>query len=135
MIRLTRRYRFCASHRLHSNSLTDAENDAVYGKCNHPFGHGHDYHLELTVSGKLDTRTGRLIDLERLDEVVRGRVLHHLDHRDLNSELPEFAALVPTTENLALVITARLKKDWNFTAGIESIRLQETKRNRFELKS
>ena len=134
-MKLTRCYRFCASHRLHSSALSEAENEQVYGKCNNPFGHGHDYVLELTVAGQRDERTGRLIDIEKLDRLVNHHLLSDLDHIDLNSEVPEFATLVPTSENLAIVIAARLRENWTFATRLDTIRLQETKRNRFELRS
>ena len=108
-IRLTRRYRFSSSHRLHSPLLSDAENRAVYGKCNNPHGHGHDYVLDVSVSGQPDPVTGRLMPLSHLDELVRRVILVPMDRRDLNSEIDEFAGLAPTTENLAIVVARRLE--------------------------
>ena len=138
MIRLTRRYRFCASHRLHAAGLSDAENRALYGKCNNPFGHGHDYALEVSVRGPVDAETGRAVDLTALDALVREQVLEPFDHRDLNAEIPAFAERVPTTENLALEIRSRLAGRWpqafpGAGPALDGIRIQETKRNRFEL--
>lgn len=138
MIRLTRRYRFCASHRLHAAGFSDAENRALYGKCNNPHGHGHDYVLEVSVRGRVDPESGRVADLAALDALVREQILEPFDHRDLNSEVPPFASRVPTTENLALEIQSRLEGRW---AGVfpvagprlERIRIQETKRNSLEL--
>lgn len=139
MIRLTRLYRFCASHRLHTERLNAAENQEVYGKCNNPHGHGHNYQLEVTVGGPLDRESGRIVDLPSLDGLVQAHVLDAFDHRDLNSEVPEFTSLVPTSENLALVIEQRLQKEWGsrFPGGwprLENVRLHETPRNRFDLK-
>ena len=137
MISLTRRYRFSSSHRLHSTALTDAENDETYGKCNHPYGHGHDYVLDVTVAGPLDPATGRIVDLTDLDRLVQQNVLEHFDHRDLNTEVPEFAALVPTSENVAIVIERRLQKSWDNNisgAVLENVHLHETRRNRFALR-
>jgi len=79
-MRLTRRYKFCASHRLHAAGLSDEENRAVYGKCNNPYGHGHDYVLEVCVKGPLDAETGRVVDVAVLDQLVTGGVLRDLDH-------------------------------------------------------
>lgn len=138
MIHLTRRYRFCSSHRLHSDRLSEAGNCAVYGKCNNPFGHGHNYVLEVSVRGPIDAASGRSADFAALDALVRERVLSAFDHRDLNGEVPAFTRLVPTTENLALEIRRRLGEHWPgaFPAPwpkLERIRVWETKRNSFEL--
>ena len=137
MIRLTRRYRFSASHRLHSAHLSEAENAQLYGKCNHPFGHGHDYVLDVSVAGPVDPQNGTAVLLPALDRLVDACVVSQFEHRDLNSEAPEFADLVPTSENLVRVIEDRLKSNWgaHFPSPwprLEKIRLQETKRNLFE---
>lgn len=137
-MRLTRRYRFSASHRLHSPALSDAENLSVYGKCNNPYGHGHDYVMDVTVRGELDPRLGRLMSVEQLDGFVRRTVVEPMAHRDLNTAVPEFAALVPTTENLARVAAARLAAAWPIAfpgsaALPEKVRIWETKRNIFEV--
>jgi 6-pyruvoyltetrahydropterin/6-carboxytetrahydropterin synthase len=138
MMTLTRRYRFSASHRLHAPSLAESENARIYGKCNNPYGHGHDYVLEVSVRGPLDEATGRIVDLDSLDALVRAEVLNAFDHRNLNLDAPGFADMVPTTENLAIEIRRRLAKAWEraFPAGapeLDRIRIQETKRNIFEL--
>jgi 6-pyruvoyltetrahydropterin/6-carboxytetrahydropterin synthase len=137
VIRLTRRYGFCASHRLHSDRLTEEANQELYGKCNNPHGHGHNYSLEITVAGTLDGKSGVLIRPGDLDAFVDECVLREIDHRHLNDDVAEFSALVPTSENLARVIENRLNKKWSgrFPAGLrlEKVRLQETRRNRFEL--
>ena len=139
MIRLTRRYRFCASHRLHSAGLSDAENRELYGKCNNPYGHGHDYALDVSVRGPLDSESGRVVDLAALDGLVREQIVDALDHRDLNKEVAAFAeGLVPTTENLAVEIRSRLASRWSQVfpgegLALDGIRIQETKRNRIEL--
>jgi 6-pyruvoyltetrahydropterin/6-carboxytetrahydropterin synthase len=137
MIRLTRRYGFCASHRLHSDALTEEANRELYGKCNNPHGHGHNYSLEITVAGTLAGNTGVLMRPGDLDAFVEEYILREMDHRHLNADVPEFSALVPTSENLAQVIENRLNKGWSgrFPGGprLEKVRLQETRRNRFEL--
>ena len=139
MIRVTRRYRFSASHRLHSDSLSEAENQDLYGKCNNPHGHGHDYVLEVMVAGPVDKNTGLAVSVTALDGLVNASILRDFDQHDLNSEIPEFRELVPTSENVARVIERRLNENWNthFAADgprLYNIRLHETKRNRFELK-
>src|SRR5271154_2107736 len=96
---LTRRYMFSASHRLHSDVMTAEENRATYGKCNNPYGHGHNYALEVTVSGLVDERTGMVCNLVDLDSFVQREILERFDQQNLNT-LPDFAAAVPTTENL-----------------------------------
>jgi len=137
MIRLTRRYRFSASHRLHSDRFSAAENADLYGKCNHPYGHGHDYVLEVSVTGPVDPKSGTAVLLPALDELVDKWIVQPFEHRDLNTEVPEFAQRVPTSENLVDVIEERLKANWTayFASQwprLEKIRLQETQRNLFE---
>jgi 6-pyruvoyltetrahydropterin/6-carboxytetrahydropterin synthase len=132
MIELTRRYRFSASHRLHAPALSPDANRALYGKCNNPYGHGHNYTLDVTLAGPIGP-DGRLEDPRTLDALVSTRVLAPFDHRHLNAEVPEFATLVPTTENLALVIARRLAPAWQGRARLARIRLEETANNFFEL--
>ena len=127
---LTRRYLFSASHRLHNDAMSDAENSAVYGKCNNPHGHGHNYALEVTVSGQVDPKTGMICNLVDLDEAVRHEILDHFDHENLNLRT-EFDSLVPTTENLSEVIFNILKQSFK-AAHLEKIRLEETMMNSFE---
>ncbi len=137
-MRLSRRYKFCASHRLHSDALSEQENRDTYGKCNNPHGHGHNYLLDVTVSGKLNRITGQVIPLADLDTLVDESILRVMDHRNLNQDVPEFATLVPTSENLAAVIEKRLKANWEdrFTASgarLLNVSLLETRRNRFDV--
>src|ERR1700690_1212780 len=108
---LTRRYTFSASHRLHSDTLSDAENRTIYGKCNNPHGHGHNYALEVTVSGQVDPKTGMICNLVELDDAVRREIIERFDHENLNVR-PEFAEIVPTTENLSEVIFQILKQSF-----------------------
>ncbi|MDR3764733.1 MAG: 6-carboxytetrahydropterin synthase [Acidobacteriota bacterium] len=129
-VHLTRRYLFSASHRLHQLALSDAQNRAVYGKCNNPHGHGHNYFLEVTVSGPLDPVTGMVCDLGELDAAVRRLVLDPFDHTNLNL-LPVFSAAVPTTENLTLEIARRLHRA-GLPAHLEGVRIEETANNSFE---
>ena len=127
---LTRRYLFSASHRLHSSALTDEQNHAVYGKCNNPHGHGHNYSLEVTVSGQVSSETGMVCNLVDLDEAVHHGVLDRFDHQNLNT-LAEFASLVPTTENLTEIIYDILKQRFQ-SAHLEKVRIEETLNNSFE---
>jgi 6-pyruvoyltetrahydropterin/6-carboxytetrahydropterin synthase len=134
MIRLTRRYGFSASHRLHSQQLDETANRQIYGKCNNPFGHGHNYVVEVSVKGRVDPETGLAVELSALDNLVKRIVIEPFDHRNLNEEVSEFGSLVPTTENLAVVIDQRLRAAW--PAGfprLEKIRIAETERNIFEV--
>lgn len=133
MTRLTRRYRFAASHRLHNPELPEAENRILYGKCNNPYGHGHDYVLEVSVAGPVDAH-GRVADRAALDRLVENSVLRDVRQANLNRDVPEFAGLVPTSENVAVVIERRLRARWGevFPRGwpmLEKIRLFETGRN------
>jgi 6-pyruvoyltetrahydropterin/6-carboxytetrahydropterin synthase len=137
MIQLTRRYQFSASHRLHSAALSDLANQDLYGKCNNPYGHGHNYEIEVTVKGHVDDRTGRVVDLKDLDGLVRRHITESFDHRNLNEEFPEFQQLVPTTENLNLIINKRLRAAWakafpDALPALERVRIYETARNIFE---
>ncbi|MBA3976152.1 MAG: 6-pyruvoyl tetrahydrobiopterin synthase [Candidatus Solibacter sp.] len=137
-VRLTRRYRFSSSHRLHAPVLSDEENRRIYGKCNNPYGHGHDYLLEVTVEGEADARTGRVLPLALLDGLVRRVVIEPMDRRDLNTEIDEFAALAPTTENLAVVAARRISEAWphvlpGVAARLDKIRIHETRNNIFEI--
>src|SRR5215469_3065763 len=126
---LTRRYQFSASHRLHNPELSDAENRTTYGKCNNPYGHGHNYALEVTIAGQVDARTGMICDLMELDSFVRRQVLDRFDQEHLNA-LPQFAEEVPTTENLCAEVF-RLLEPFS-PAQLEKVRLEETMLNSFE---
>jgi 6-pyruvoyltetrahydropterin/6-carboxytetrahydropterin synthase len=127
---LTRRYIFSASHRLHTDQLSADENRAVYGKCNNPHGHGHNYALEVTVSGQVNPATGMVCNLADLDDAVRCEVIERFDHVNLNLQ-PEFASDVPTTENLIEVIHDILKQNFK-AAHLEKVRIEETAMNSFE---
>lgn len=127
---LTRRYMFSASHRLHSEEMTAEQNRAVYGKCNNPYGHGHNYSIEITVSGPVDPQTGMVCNLVDIDDFVHGNILERFDHQNLNL-LPEFAEAVPTTENLCIRIYEILKRGFK-KAHLEKVRIEETMMNSFE---
>ena len=129
-VHLSRRYRFSASHRLHSDQFSEAQNRSVYGKCNNPHGHGHNYTLEVTVSGPVDERTGMVCNLVDLDEFVQREILEHFDHENMNM-LPEFRHEVPTTENLCICIHEIVQRGFR-PAHLEKVRLEETMMNSFE---
>jgi 6-pyruvoyltetrahydropterin/6-carboxytetrahydropterin synthase len=137
-IRLSKRYGFAASHRLHSPALTAEENREISGKCNNPYGHGHNYEVELTVRGKVDPVTGRMVDLALLDELAEREFLAPFRHRSLNEEVAAFRTMVPTTENLGLEVDRRLRAAWPvaFPQGgprLEMVRIRETDRNICEI--
>jgi len=137
-VRLTRKYGFPASHRLHSGALSAEENRRTYGKCNNPHGHGHNYEIEITVRGKVDRVSGRAVDLGRLDQIAEDQILKPLRYRNLNEEVPVFSELVPTTENLAAELDRRLRSAWPevFPPGgpvLEKLRIWETERNICEI--
>ena len=131
-MQLTSRYRFAASHRLHTDALTPEQNVRLYGKCNNPFGHGHDYVLDVTVEGAPD-QNGQIVNRDALDGLVSCLVLARLDHRDLNSQVPELEGQVTTTENLACAVEDMLKSQWTLPARLVRVRIAETARNTFEL--
>ena len=128
-----RRYTISASHRLHTDALSAEENRATYGKCNNPHGHGHNYVVEVVVSGAVDLETGMVVNMAALDDVVRSCVVDRFDHANLNLD-PLFVNRVPTTENLCRVVFALLKEA--LLAGkLERVRVEETENNFFECDS
>jgi 6-pyruvoyltetrahydropterin/6-carboxytetrahydropterin synthase len=127
---LGRRYRFSASHRLHNPALSEEENCRIYGKCNNPHGHGHNYVLEVLVSGRVDPATGMIANLADLDGFVEREVLEPFDHKSLNEDVEVFCGTIPTTENLCIEIFRRLKPFPR--AKLERVRVQETSNNSFE---
>ena len=129
-ISLTRRYHFAASHRLHSTALSMAENERIYGKCNSPYGHGHNYGVEVTITGLVNPETGMIANLGDLDPFVQREVIDAFDYKYLNEDVPEFQTTVPTTENVCREIYRRLA---GFPAAkLERIRIEETSKNSFE---
>ncbi|MFY9742689.1 MAG: 6-carboxytetrahydropterin synthase [Candidatus Sulfotelmatobacter sp.] len=127
---LSRRYLLSASHRLHSDAMSEAENQSIYGKCNNPYGHGHNYTLQVTVSGPVDEQTGMVCNLVDLDGFIEREVLARYDHQNLNT-LPEFAEEVPTTENLCIRIYEIVQRGFH-QAHLERVRIEETMLNSFE---
>jgi 6-pyruvoyltetrahydropterin/6-carboxytetrahydropterin synthase len=127
---LTRRYMFSASHRLHSDQMSAEGNRVTYGKCNNPYGHGHNYMIEVTVSGPVDPQTGMICNLMDLDGFVHKQVLERYDHQNLNLRT-EFSNAVPTTENLCISIYQIVKRGFD-KAHLEKVRIEETMLNSFE---
>lgn len=137
MVYLTRRYRFSAAHRLHNDALSADENRALYGKCDNPFGHGHNYVLDVTVAGEIDPATGMVFDLAILDATVEREIVERFDLTNLNMDTEEFRARIPTTENVCVAIYDRLRdriqggSQWP-SARLDHVRLEETSSNFFE---
>lgn len=134
MTYLTRRYRFSASHRLFHPEFSAAENDRIYGKCNNPGGHGHNYRLEVTVAGRPDPATGMVVNLTDLDGAVQSEILERFDHAYLNADEECFSGRVPTAENLCVEIFRRLEERIALfaPARLARVRLEETSKNSFE---
>jgi len=130
MASLTKTFGFSAAHRLHSTALSEEENQAVFGKCNNPHGHGHNYELEVTVQGEIDPRTGMIFDLGRLMQIVDEEVIDRFDHKHLNQDTAEFRSLNPTGENIVKVIWDILKP--KLGNHLTKIGLWETPKNFFE---
>jgi 6-pyruvoyltetrahydropterin/6-carboxytetrahydropterin synthase len=127
---LSRRYRISASHRLHTERFSPEQNRNVYGKCNHPHGHGHNYTVEVMVSGEVDKATGMVVNLGELDGFVRREIVDRFDEKNLNLD-PSFAAVVPTTENLCVEIYRVIRAGFRH-AKLEKVRVEETSKNFFE---
>ncbi len=125
MVYLTRKAEFSASHLYHNPEFTPEENKRIFGKCNNPHGHGHNYTLEVTVKGQVDERSGFVVDLKELKEIMNREVIEVVDHRFLNKEVAEFHERIPTTENLAITIWTWLKPKLN-VAQLHRIRVYET---------
>lgn len=128
---LTRIYEFSVAHRLHNILLSDEENKELYGKCNSPYGHGHNYFLEVTVKSETDPRSGMIVDLGYLDKVVKETILARFDHKYLNLDTVEFKELNPTSENFVKVIWELLELELK-GAKLHKLRLRETSKNYFE---
>lgn len=131
-VSLTRAYSFSCAHRLYNPQLSEAENRAHFGKCANPYGHGHDYRLEVTVRGPVDPTTGMVLPLAWLDALVQKEILEVLDHRYLNEEVPPFDQIPPTSENLVAFIVARLIPHFTNATRLVRVRLYETPRSYFE---
>ena len=131
-VRVTRRVHFSAAHRLQSEALTAAENSRVYGLCNSPNYHGHNYELDITVEGEVDVATGYVIDLGELRDIAEAEVLADLDHRNLNLDVDWLREVIPSTENLVVSIWRRLEDRIPAPGRLIRLVLWETPRNYVE---
>lgn len=128
MVYVTRKAHFSAAHRLFNPEFSDEENERVFDKCNNPRGHGHNYTIEVTVAGEPDPKTGYVIDLKKLSELIDDVILAKVDHKHLNYDVPELAGIIPTAENIALVFWKLLAP--RITSGkLHSIRVAESDNN------
>lgn len=125
MIYVTRRTEFCAAHFYHNSDLSPEENRRIFGKCNNPNGHGHNYTLEVTVAGDIDPVSGMAADLMDLKKLLAREVIDLMDHKFLNKEVPAFSTKIPTTENIAVEIWKRLAPKMTF-GKLHRVRLYET---------
>lgn len=129
---VTQVYEFSASHRLHSPALSNEENQELFGKCNYPNGHGHNYVVEVAVAGPVEPRSGRVIDPALLDTIVNREVIERYDHRHLNHDIPEFEGTIPSAEVITATIWARLREHIPAPARLYRVLVKETARNLFE---
>jgi 6-pyruvoyltetrahydropterin/6-carboxytetrahydropterin synthase len=125
MIRFSEKFEFSAAHRLHNPGLSDAENREAFGKCNNPLGHGHNYELQVTLTGTPDA-SGQLIDIPAFEQMVGDTVIERFDHKFLNAEVAEFRELNPSVENIARVIFGLLKPKFSGNARLASVIVWET---------
>ena len=128
IVTVTRRMRFNAAHRVHNPELSDEENARIFGKCNNPNWHGHNYELEVSVTGAVDASTGYVVDLGRLKEVVEREIIAQVDHRNMNIDVPFMRGINPTTENIVVAIW-RVLEPAVAPARLARLRLKETENN------
>lgn len=128
LVYLTRRMHFSASHRLHSDQLSDEDNEKVYGLCNNPLGHGHNYELEVIIKGEPDPVTGMVIDLKDLKSIVQKEIIDKVDHKHLNHDVGFMQGIVPTAENIVIAFWRRLQ-DKLPSGELHEVKLYETPRN------
>ena len=129
MVYITRRVEFCASHRLHNPNLSDAENLALYGPCNNPNGHGHNYVLEVTVAGKPHPDTGMVMNLKELKEILNREIVERVDHLNLNVDVPFMSGVIPTSENIITAFWDLLAKALDGKCRLYEMKLWETPNN------
>ncbi len=128
VVELTRRSHFSAAHRLYNPEMSEEENCRVYGACANPYGHGHTYFLEVTIEGEPDPRTGMIINIDELDQIIKSRLINDLDHHHLNHDVPFLKEVIPTMENLVVVFWQRLEGQLP-SGRLKRIRLWETEKN------
>lgn len=133
MLYVTRRETFSSAHRLYNPNLSDEENDRLFGKCNNPNGHGHNYVLEVVVAGKPDKQTGYVIDLKKLKTIIRENVISKIDHKHLNHDVDFMKGVIPTAENIAVKIWEQLV-DKIPSGKLYSVKIYETENNYAEYK-
>jgi len=130
MLYLTRKVSFCSAHRLHNTTLSDEENRKIYGKCNNPDGHGHNYTLEVTVRGKISDKNGMVIDLKILKKIITEKILTKVDHKYLNNDVDFFKNIIPTAENIVTQFWKILKEALTEEkAELYELKLYETENN------
>jgi 6-pyruvoyltetrahydropterin/6-carboxytetrahydropterin synthase len=128
MVYVTRKAHFSAAHRLFNPEFTDEQNEAIFDKCNNLHGHGHNYSIEVTVAGDPDPKTGYVIDLKKLSELIEKVILSKVDHKHLNFDVPELVGIIPTAENIALVFWSLLEP--RITEGkLYKVRVAESENN------
>lgn len=127
-VTVSRKAHFNAAHRLYNKEWSDKKNYSVFGKCSNPHYHGHNYELIVHVTGRVDPKTGYVIDMKILKDLIKSEVEEKMDHKNLNEEVPEFIEMIPTAENIAIVIYNKLKPHLNSKHSLE-ITLYETPRN------
>lgn len=130
---VTRKTHFAAAHRLYNPQFSDEENTRIYGLCNNPLYHGHNYVLEVTVCGEVDEKTGYLIDLKKLKEIIEEKIIKYVDHKNLNLEVDFLKGVIPTAENLAVAFWKRLENEIP-NGKLYSIKLYESERNIVEFR-
>lgn len=128
-VTLTVRVYFEAAHRLHNPERPNSWNQERYGKCNNLYGHGHNYVLEVSVGGEVDSETGYVMDMKALKEILRRTVVSEVDHRHLNHEVPWLEGVNPTAENLATVFFHRIEPELPAGVGLTAVTVHETDRN------
>ena len=128
LVYVTRRMHFSAAHRLHTDALNDEENEQLYGLCNNPMGHGHNYELDITIKGEPDPVTGMVIDLKDLRDIVQRELVDKVDHKHLNVDVDFMQGIVPTAENIVIAFWHQLKDKFP-TGKLDELRLYETPRN------
>ncbi|QYJ67332.1 6-pyruvoyl trahydropterin synthase family protein [Flavobacterium litorale] len=127
-VSVSRKAHFNAAHRLYCPDWTDEQNDAVFGKCNNPNFHGHNYELVVSVTGTVNPKTGYVIDMKVLKDIIKDEVEEPFDHKNLNLDVPEFSELNPTAENIVVVIWNKIRKRIDSAMALEVV-LYETPRN------
>jgi 6-pyruvoyltetrahydropterin/6-carboxytetrahydropterin synthase len=127
-----RKEHFNAAHRLHNQTWSDERNERIFGKCNNPNYHGHNYDMEVKLVGEIDQETGYVMDMKVLSDIIKEHVLDKLDHKNLNLDVPEFQFLNPTAENIVMVIHEKIEKAIDNPQLALTVRLYETPRNYVE---